>query len=211
MICSTGDLLVVDDRTGKSVLKLRHEGWTPYKPLAVSAQVSYTPDGKTLVSLGDGPTATVNVRDADTGQLRFAPLHPSLAGSQFSQFFRFGWTAGCWQPFRPARLPFRSGTWQQAALCLSLCRIRATVGACSPFVLAPTGDTFSPATRMGRIAIGTGKPPSSPALPWRITMNLMMSAITPDGRFALDGGWWPAGNSHLRIDDGPTRCTARSA
>jgi WD40 repeat protein len=79
-------LIVVDDRTGKSVLELRHEGWTASNLSSISAQVSYTPDGKTLVSLGYGPTATVNVRDADTGQLRFAPVHPSLAGSSFRSF-----------------------------------------------------------------------------------------------------------------------------
>ena len=82
VICSTGDLLVVDDRTGTSVLELRHEGWMPYKP-DLSVQVSYSPDGKAIVSLGPGPAGTVNVRDADTGQLRFAPLKPSFGGSIF--------------------------------------------------------------------------------------------------------------------------------
>jgi eukaryotic-like serine/threonine-protein kinase len=86
VICSTGDLLVVDDKSGKNLLELRHEGWKPYKPPDLSAQVNYTPDGKAIVSLGPGPTATVNVRDADTGQLRFAPLHPSVSGSAFRSF-----------------------------------------------------------------------------------------------------------------------------
>ncbi len=86
MICSTGDLLVVNDQTGKSVLTLRHEGWTAYQLSSTSVQVDYTPDGKALVSLGYGPTATINVRDPDTGRLRFAPCQPSLAGSSFRSF-----------------------------------------------------------------------------------------------------------------------------
>src|SRR5262249_5431956 len=67
----------------KSVLQMKHEGWTVS---ALSAQVHYTPDGKTLVSLGGGPTATINVRDADTGQLHFAPLRPGVGGSRFHGF-----------------------------------------------------------------------------------------------------------------------------
>ena len=86
MICSTGDLLVVDDKTGKSVLKLRHEGWKPDKLPLLSAQAAYTPDGKALVSVSPGRSATINVRDADTGQLRFPPLRPGLAGSSFRSF-----------------------------------------------------------------------------------------------------------------------------
>jgi WD40 repeat protein/tetratricopeptide (TPR) repeat protein len=77
--CSTGDLLVIDDKTGKRVLELRHEGgW----------KVRYTPDGKTLVSRATLPEngGTVNVLDADTGKLRFAPLRPSVAGSSFFSF-----------------------------------------------------------------------------------------------------------------------------
>jgi WD40 repeat protein len=81
-----GDLLVVDDKTGQCVMTLRHQEWTTHKPTAQSVQVQYTADGKTLVSLGGGPTATINVRDADAGQLRFAPLHPSVGGSTFRSF-----------------------------------------------------------------------------------------------------------------------------
>jgi serine/threonine protein kinase/WD40 repeat protein len=86
IICSTGDLLVVDDKTGKSALELRHEGWKPYKPTDLSVQLNYVPDGKAIVSLGPGPTTTINVRDADTGELRFAPLHPSVSGAAFRSF-----------------------------------------------------------------------------------------------------------------------------
>jgi WD40 repeat protein len=78
---ASGDLLVVDDKTGKSVLKLRHEGGP-----ALLVRLRYTPDGKTLVSLGAGEPPTVNVRDADTGQLRFAPLRSSVAGSNLYDF-----------------------------------------------------------------------------------------------------------------------------
>ncbi len=85
VVCSTGDLIVVDDRTGKGSLRLRHERWTS-KPNAGSAQVSYTPDGNSLISLGGGVGATINVRDAGTGQLRFAPLRAAVAGSNFRSF-----------------------------------------------------------------------------------------------------------------------------
>ena len=85
VVCSTGDLIVVDDRTGERVHKLRHEQWTS-KPNAGSAQVSYTPDGNSLISLGGGVGATINVRDAGTGQLRLAPLRPALASSNFRSF-----------------------------------------------------------------------------------------------------------------------------
>jgi serine/threonine protein kinase/WD40 repeat protein len=43
VICLTGDLLVVDDKTGKNVLKLRHDGWQR-PPDPQSVQVNYTPD-----------------------------------------------------------------------------------------------------------------------------------------------------------------------
>jgi serine/threonine protein kinase/WD40 repeat protein len=82
VICLTGDLLVIDDTTGKKVLELRHEPWAPS---GRNVQVQYTPDGKTLVSIGGGGP-TVNVRDADTGQLRFPPLRASLEGSNFHSF-----------------------------------------------------------------------------------------------------------------------------
>jgi WD40 repeat protein len=85
VICSTGDLLVIDDQTGKIALKLRHEGWSP-GPSGYSAQAQYTPDGKTLVSLGGAAPHTVNVRDAETGRLRFAPLRSTLADSSFRSF-----------------------------------------------------------------------------------------------------------------------------
>jgi WD40 repeat protein len=83
VLCLTGDLLVIDDTTGGSVLRLRHEGGTPWR----RTQVKYTPDGKRIVSLAGANPVTVNIRDADTGQLRFAPLRPSLAGSTFHSFF----------------------------------------------------------------------------------------------------------------------------
>jgi serine/threonine protein kinase/WD40 repeat protein len=85
VLCSTGDLLVIDDKTGKCVLELRHEGWAA-SPRGFAAQVQYTPDGKTLVSLCPGTLSTVNVRDADTGRLRFAPLRPGVDGSHFHTF-----------------------------------------------------------------------------------------------------------------------------
>jgi WD40 repeat protein len=80
VICTTGDLLVFDDTTGKRVLELSHEAWTNSER---SAQVLYAPDGKAIVSFCGGDSATFNVRDADSGPLRFAPLRSSVAGSNF--------------------------------------------------------------------------------------------------------------------------------
>ena len=80
VLCTTGDLLVFDDRTGTRVLELRHEAWSTTGNFA---QVQYTPDGKTLVSLGGGAPVTVNVRDAGSGRLRFAPFASNVAGSNF--------------------------------------------------------------------------------------------------------------------------------
>ena len=83
VICSTGDLLVIDDRTGARVLESRHEAWAGSER---SVRVEYTPDGKSLVSLGGMSPATINVRDADSGRLRFAPLTSTVAGSNFHSF-----------------------------------------------------------------------------------------------------------------------------
>jgi serine/threonine protein kinase/WD40 repeat protein len=80
VLCATGDLFVFDDRTGTGVLKLRHEAWSTANNYA---QVQYTPDGKTLVSLGGGFPATVNVRDAGSGRLRFAPFSSNVQGGNF--------------------------------------------------------------------------------------------------------------------------------
>ncbi|MFI5457877.1 MAG: protein kinase [Isosphaerales bacterium] len=84
VLCTTGDVLVLDGRTGQRLVQSRHEGWgwkderTP--------RVRYTPDGRTLISLGAGTDVTVDVRDADTHQLRFAPLHPVLGSGPCRSF-----------------------------------------------------------------------------------------------------------------------------
>jgi WD40 repeat protein len=83
VLCSNGDLLVVDDKTGACVQALRHEGWATDDRRCAPPQVRYTPDGKALVS---GGGFTVNVRDADSGRLRFEPLHSSVAGSYFRSY-----------------------------------------------------------------------------------------------------------------------------
>jgi WD40 repeat protein/tetratricopeptide (TPR) repeat protein len=85
VICASGDLLIVDDKTGRRALELRHERWTP-GPLGRKVQVRYTPDGKTLVSLSSGDLPTFNVRDTDSGRLRFAPLRSVVDGSNFHSF-----------------------------------------------------------------------------------------------------------------------------
>jgi WD40 repeat protein/predicted Ser/Thr protein kinase len=76
VLCKTGDLLVFDASTGARLFELRHDGWNP--TIDRWPRVEYTPDGATLVTLGDGWDNTVCVRDADTGRLRFAPLRPVL-------------------------------------------------------------------------------------------------------------------------------------
>ena len=83
VICSAGELLVIDDKTGQRVLELRHQGWTE---AGKAVQVQYTGNGKTLVSLCASETGTINVRDADTGQLRFPFFHSSVDGSNFHSF-----------------------------------------------------------------------------------------------------------------------------
>jgi WD40 repeat protein/tetratricopeptide (TPR) repeat protein len=85
VLCSTGDLLVIDSHTGKTLLSLRHEGWAADNPHR--ARVEYTADGKTLVSLGDGGNSTLNVWDANTGQLRFPPVRPVLENGAICRGF----------------------------------------------------------------------------------------------------------------------------
>jgi WD40 repeat protein len=76
VLCTTGDLLVIDSRTGQSVFQRRHEGSS--RDREPRSRVRYTPDGKTLVSLGSGPNGALHVRDADTGELRFPSSIPVL-------------------------------------------------------------------------------------------------------------------------------------
>ncbi len=83
VMCRGGDLLVIDDRTGNRVLELRYEPW---KDSGNWSQIQYTPNGKSLVSLNSGMIATIDVRDADTGKLRFPGLRASVAGSNFHSF-----------------------------------------------------------------------------------------------------------------------------
>jgi WD40 repeat protein len=74
VLCTTGDLQVIDSWTGRAVFQTRQDGWRwdgDRQP-----QVQYTPDGRTLVSLSSGQGTPLHVRDADTGALRFPPLNP---------------------------------------------------------------------------------------------------------------------------------------
>ncbi len=85
VLCTTGDLQVLDSRTGQLVFQRRHEEWKwDRRPLS---RVRYTPDGKTLVSLGSGPNTSLHVRDADTGELRFPPLIPALRPGDLCRSF----------------------------------------------------------------------------------------------------------------------------
>jgi serine/threonine protein kinase/WD40 repeat protein/tetratricopeptide (TPR) repeat protein len=85
VLCASGDLLVLDDNTGKRVLELRHEGWSG-GPLGRQGQVRYTPNGKTLVSLSAANLPTIKVLDADSGRPRFPPLRSTVDDSRFHSF-----------------------------------------------------------------------------------------------------------------------------
>jgi WD40 repeat protein/predicted Ser/Thr protein kinase len=76
VLCKTGDLLVFEVPTGARLFAVRHDPWT--RTNERWPRVEYTPDGATLLTVGDGLANTVGVRDADTGRLRFAPLRPIL-------------------------------------------------------------------------------------------------------------------------------------
>lgn len=69
VLCTKGELLVFDDKTGKGILKLQQERAST-TPAGKNIQVEYTSDGKSLVSLAGGQPHTVNIRDAETGVLR---------------------------------------------------------------------------------------------------------------------------------------------
>jgi serine/threonine protein kinase/WD40 repeat protein len=84
VFCDTGDLYVFDDKSGKRVQALRHEGWLPTP--GRSLHVQYSPDGKTLVSLSPVAPSTINVRDAEIGTLRFEPIRSTVAGSNINSF-----------------------------------------------------------------------------------------------------------------------------
>jgi WD40 repeat protein/serine/threonine protein kinase len=84
VLCSKGELLVVDDKTGNIVLKLEHEVSSRI-PAGRNAQVQYTADGKLLVSIAGCVPHTINVRDADGGRLRFA-IRPSVPDSNLHSF-----------------------------------------------------------------------------------------------------------------------------
>jgi serine/threonine protein kinase/WD40 repeat protein len=84
VFCDSGDLFVFDDKSGQRVRELRHEGWLPTP--GRSLHVQYSADGKTLISLCPVAPSTINVRDAETGQLRFAPIRSTVAGSNFNSF-----------------------------------------------------------------------------------------------------------------------------
>jgi WD40 repeat protein len=79
VLCSTGDILVLDDQTGAGVLRLRHDEWAA-SATGRSDRVLYTPDGKALISL---TARSIDVRDADSDELQFAPLRPSIERSWF--------------------------------------------------------------------------------------------------------------------------------
>lgn len=84
VLCTKGELLIFDDQTGNCVLRLHHEAASA-TPAGRSIRVEYTSDGKSLVSLAGAQPHSINVRDADTGKLRFA-LRPSVEGANFHSF-----------------------------------------------------------------------------------------------------------------------------
>ncbi len=184
VLCSTGDLLVVDDKTGKCLRALRHQGWTTHHSPDMSARVRYTPNGETLVSLGGGPSATINVRDADTGQLRFAPLSPGLDGSRFLSF----------SVSADSRLLATMSVGKNAARVWDLVTGRALseplphpgdrYGLFS-VCFSPNGRYLLTAHKDGQVRYWDwqGGKLACPAM--RYDNDVMDAAISPDGRFAL--------------------------
>lgn len=83
VICQSGDIVVINDRTGKRHVEARHEPWLPMPGRAVDVQ--YSPDGKTLVTLCSREPTSINLLDAETGKLR-SVLRPTVKGSNFHAF-----------------------------------------------------------------------------------------------------------------------------
>jgi WD40 repeat protein len=77
VLCEAGELVVLDSRTGKPIFTVRHADWHSTNNRWPRAE--YTADGATLVTLTDGANNGVHVRDADTGRLRYPPIHPVLS------------------------------------------------------------------------------------------------------------------------------------
>ena len=75
VLCKNGSLLVIDIQQGSPRFDLNHDGWSSAK---VTSRINWSPDGTTLLTVT--PNHQVFVRNAETGELRFAPLQPVLEG-----------------------------------------------------------------------------------------------------------------------------------
>lgn len=183
VLCTTGDLLVLDSHTGKTRFQTRHQGWVWHTWR--SPRVQYTPDGKTLVSLGAGPNTTVNVFDADTRQLRFAPLHPVLKGGARCRGFAVSadsrllativngknaaqvWDLATGRPLSQPLL--HPGQWFGLySVCFS-----------------PDGRRLLTGTNDGRVRYWDWRAGKLACPPMGLDDEVFDVAITPDGRFAL--------------------------
>ena len=76
VLCSKGELKIFDPQDGRLVFDLSHDGWSDSG--SAHPRVAFAPDGATLVTVT--PHSRVYVRDAQSGELRFAPLSPVLEG-----------------------------------------------------------------------------------------------------------------------------------
>lgn len=74
IICDGGGIPVYDCITGKQLLLAKFQGWGDDVKRAV--QAAYSPDGKTLVTIGSYPRKTICVFDADNLKPCYAPLKP---------------------------------------------------------------------------------------------------------------------------------------
>jgi WD40 repeat protein len=191
VLCLTGDLLVLDDKTGRSVLELRHEEWKLTGGTQdARALVQYTPDGTTLVSLCGANPGSINVRDADSGQLRYAPLHPGSAGSSFHSFTAFA----------DSRIIATTAIGKNAARVWDL-----TTGRARSEPLPHPGDfyglfsvRFSPDGRClvtshkdGQVRCWDWQAARLACPPMAYNHEIHDAAVTPDGHFMLStpGGW----------------------
>jgi WD40 repeat protein len=84
VLCKSGTLLVVDAHTGEERYAVHLEPWCGTEN--IWERIEYTPDGATLVALTDGDNNALQVREANTGRLRYPPIQPVLKGGPCRSF-----------------------------------------------------------------------------------------------------------------------------
>jgi WD40 repeat protein len=182
VLCEAGELVVFDSRTGKQTFEVRHTDW----PITNNRwpRTEYTADGTTLVTLSDGANNALHVRDADTGRLRYPPIHPVLSRGPCRSFALSA----------DSRLLATAVTGKNAAQVWELASGRAL----SQPLLHPGDDyglfhvSFSPDGRRlltshkdGQARLWDWKAGLLACPPLRHPDEVFAGWITPDGRHAL--------------------------